>query len=75
MRCAWLMHRARQVVACGPFSVRDDLAYEPLEELLDYAKDTNPDVLLLVRANGLAFLLFECLRRHESYQSMRRLGS
>ena len=35
------------VVASGPFSCGTDLRYEPLNDLLDYAREEKPDVLLL----------------------------
>lgn len=36
------------MVAAGPFTAADNLAYEPLEELLSVAKARRPDVLLLL---------------------------
>jgi DNA polymerase alpha subunit B len=35
-------------VAAGPFSLDDDLDYEPLQALLDVAERERPDVLILV---------------------------
>lgn len=35
------------VIASGPFSCGTDLRYEPLEDLLDYARGEKPDVLVL----------------------------
>lgn len=36
------------VVAAGPFTNSDNLAYEPLIELIKYAVDNEPDVIILV---------------------------
>ncbi|ENN81389.1 hypothetical protein YQE_02205, partial [Dendroctonus ponderosae] len=35
------------VVACGPFTVRDNLCFEPLSDLLQYVKEYKPHVLIL----------------------------
>lgn len=36
------------VVASGPFTCADDLAYEPLDALLRYASETKPDAIVLL---------------------------
>lgn len=36
------------VIACGPFTVADELNYEPMNELLAYCKENKPDVLILI---------------------------
>lgn len=36
------------VVATGPFTSKNDLSYEPLNELLAYCKQNSPDVLILL---------------------------
>ncbi|XP_046490163.1 DNA polymerase alpha subunit B [Neodiprion pinetum] len=38
----------RIVVAAGPFTQSDNLAYEPLLELIDYVSENQPHVLILV---------------------------
>lgn len=62
------------VVAAGPYTLADDLAYEPLAALLDYCRAQRPNVLLLAGpfvddqhprvADGQLDVLFE-----ELYQS------
>lgn len=43
------------VVAAGPYTLDDDLNYEPLEALVNVVIDERPDVLILVsRARSLA---------------------
>ena len=37
------------MVSAGPYCVLDDLEYDPLGDVLDEAKKTNPDVLILLR--------------------------
>ena len=36
------------IVAAGPYTVSDDLSYEPLQELLQTCHDSQPDVLILI---------------------------
>lgn len=36
------------VMACGPFTITDDINYEPMNELLAYCKQNKPDVLILI---------------------------
>lgn len=38
---------AKVIVASGPFSCASDMKYEPLNDLLDYVRDENPDALVL----------------------------
>ena len=38
---------AKVLVASGPFSCSSDLRYEPLGDFLEYARDENPDVVVL----------------------------
>lgn len=44
------------MAAAGPFTTNDNLAYEPLVELLTYARKIRPNVLILVfvRVDGQA---------------------
>eukprot|EP00943_MAST-04B_sp_MAST-4B-sp1_P000519 g519.t1 len=45
---AYLDNKPMQVmISAGPYCVLDDLEYEPLGDILDEAKNTNPDVLIL----------------------------
>lgn len=36
------------VIAAGPYTLNDDLTYEPLQSLLAYCKTNKPDIVLLV---------------------------
>ena len=36
------------LVAAGPFSLGDDLQYQPLQSLLELCKKNGPDILLLL---------------------------
>lgn len=38
----------KKIVAAGPFTTSDNLEYEPLVELLDYARKKQPNLILLV---------------------------
>lgn len=38
------------MIAAGPFTTSDNLTYEPLMELLDFARKKQPNLLLLVWA-------------------------
>lgn len=42
------------MVAAGPFTTEDNLEYAPLQALIDEARRTRPDVLILV----ILFLVF-----------------
>lgn len=39
-----------QIIAAGPFTTADNLLFEPLAELLAYAKRKQPQLLILVRS-------------------------
>lgn len=40
----------KQIIAAGPFTTIDNLLFEPLVELLAYAKRRQPQLLVLVHA-------------------------
>eukprot|EP00850_Spirogloea_muscicola_P009779 SM000055S18313 [mRNA] locus=s55:615811:620704:- [translate_table: standard] len=42
------MDSLKVIVAAGPYTTSDNLLYEPLEELLDYALEQRPNLLILV---------------------------
>ena len=45
---SYLDNKPMQVmISAGPYCVLDDLEYDPLGDILDEAKNTNPDVLIL----------------------------
>lgn len=41
------------LVACGPFTPSDGVAFEPLSDLLEVVARDRPDVCILVRAPQL----------------------
>lgn len=43
------------MVAAGPYTLDDDLLYEPLEALMEVVIDEKPDVLILVSLSGATF--------------------
>ena len=45
------------IIAAGPYTLDDDLSYEPLQALTDVVLDERPDVLIMVSH------LFEMLDR------------
>lgn len=45
-----------QIVAAGPFTTSDNLLFEPLTELLSYARRKQPQLLVLVSNNCFYFL-------------------
>lgn len=49
-----------QIIAAGPFTTTDNLLFEPLTDLLAYAKRKQPQVLILVRNSVLLSIVSLC---------------
>lgn len=48
----WGADQRMVLVACGPYTTSDSLAYDPLADLIDVIARDRPDVCVLVRWGG-----------------------
>jgi hypothetical protein len=58
------------IVAAGPYTVDSDLEYEPLQALLDLAKEEKPDVLILVSSAERSSAVASPSRRERTLRDM-----